>query len=545
MRTELYDIFYSILCAAAVIFASVRFMHMLQLESYQGKMYVKWLSKHKSADAVPYLMTGVVAVALSMCYPFFYYREGFYELSDMMPYAADAGYLLLLVFIGFAELKKPKVKPFVVTGRIVRLAVVLGLLAAIFTVSELLLQPLMSSLGGILLVFLLRYVPGYSLPLFVLLAYFITYPVESAVKKWYFNDAKKKLGQMRNLKKIGITGSFGKTSTKFILGTILSERFNTLFTPSSFNTSMGVTRVIRERLNADHEVFIAEMGARYKGDIKELCELVKPGIGIITSIGKQHLATFGSFENVIATKSELISALPEDGAAVLNGDNEYCRRMADVCSCKTVLLFGLDSSDLFMRATDIRTGENGSSFTLSTSEGESVKCSTKLLGRHNILNITGAAACAKLLGMSLEEIANGISKLEPVEHRLQLIPGPVTVIDDAFNANPEGVKYALDVLREFKGRRIIVTPGMVELGEEEDALNREFGRSIADAADIAILVGKGHVEPIREGLLSKGFDPDNIIKTDTLKSASEVLPLYTTPGCVVLFENDLPDNYNE
>jgi UDP-N-acetylmuramoyl-tripeptide--D-alanyl-D-alanine ligase len=544
MRSVLYNIIFSIVCSGAVILASLHSIQILQLESYQGKMYIKWLAKHRSVF-LPYLMTGVAGFALSMCYPFFYYREGFYELSDLMPYAADAAYFLLLAFIGFSELKKPKVKPLKVTGRIVRLFIALFVLAALFSVSEMFLKPVLSTLGGMTLSFLLRYAPGFLVPLFVLLAYLATYPVESAIKRWYFNDAKRILAKRPDVKKAGITGSYGKTSSKFILGTILSERYNTLITPSSYNTSMGVTRVIREQLKPEHEVFVAEMGARYKGDIKELCELVQPEYGIITSVGKQHLTTFGSFDNVIAEKSELLKALPASGTAVINGDNEHCRKMAEACSCGNVLFFGLDGDGLYMKAQDVRTGESGSVFTLVTSDGESVKCSTRLLGRQNILNIAGAAACAKQMGLTLAEIANGISKLEPVEHRLQLIPGPVTVIDDAFNANPEGTKYALEVLREFKGRRIIVTPGMVELGDEEDALNREFGRAIANSADIAILVGKGHVEPIREGLLSEGFDPDYIIKTDSLKSASELLPLYTTPGCVVLFENDLPDNYKE
>ena len=174
-----------------------------------------------------------------------------------------------------------------------------------------------------------------------------------------------------------------------------------------------------------------------------------------------------------------------------------------------------------------------------------MECTTRLLGRHNILNITAAAALAYRLGLTLDQIVSGIEKIKPVEHRLELIPGSVTVIDDAFNANPEGTRHALETIKGFPGRRIIVTPGMVELGEEEDALNEAFGREMASSVDYAILVGKLHVEPIRKGLIESGFKDENILRVDSLAAASERLPLLTQPGCVVLFENDLTDNYEE
>ena len=149
------------------------------------------------------------------------------------------------------------------------------------------------------------------------------------------------------------------------------------------------------------------------------------------------------------------------------------------------------------------------------------------------------------MGLSLEEIAAAISRLKPVQHRLELIEGPVTVIDDAFNANPEGAQEALEVLKSFSGKRIVVTPGMVELGGEESALNRAFGAAMAEAADVAILVGGERAAPIREGLLSAGFDEKNIVRAKDLNEATELLKLHTEPGAAVLFENDLPDNYDE
>ena len=191
---------------------------------------------------------------------------------------------------------------------------------------------------------------------------------------------------------------------------------------------MGVTRAIREKLAKDHEVFVAEMGARYTGEIDELCDLVSPQIGILTSIGKQHMETFGSQENIPNTKFELIAALPENGAAFFNADNAICRELFDrKVTVANKYLYGIDSRDeLYMRATEIVTTPRGCEFTLLAHNGESVFCKTTLLGRHNVLNMTGCAAVARYMGLSMEQIAAGIAKLKPVEHRLQLIEGPVT-----------------------------------------------------------------------------------------------------------------------
>lgn len=537
---------YWAVAAVTVVFAALPFIHMLQLESYQGKMYLKWLKKHLN-DALSFFMIGFVCLALRSSAAFLvHYGTG---IANIAYIGADALYVLLLLLMYLVDCKKEKKKPLVYTGRVKRLIVALFLIAAVFTASLFITGA--PTLNGVpswntyLLLYGLRYLPGALLPFFVFLAWLITYPVEEAVKSWYFNDARRILKGRNDLIKIGITGSYGKTSTKFILGEILKEKYDVLYTPGSFNTPMGITRVVREQLTDDHNVFIAEMGARYKGDIKELTKLVQPIYGIVTSVGKQHLETFGSLEAVVATKSELPEGIVENGACFFNGDNTICREMYKKSALKDKYLFGTEGDDLYMKASEISINGKGSLFTLLAQNGESVRCQTKLLGRHNIVNVTGAAALAYLMGLPLEEIAAAIGRLKPVQHRLELIEGPVTVIDDAFNANPEGSKEALEVLKSFSGKRIIVTPGMVELGGEEDALNRAFGEAMAEAVDIAILVGGKHIAPIREGLMEKGFDEKRIINAKNLAEATELLKQHTEPGAVVLFENDLPDNYDE
>lgn len=529
--------------SACVVLASLTLLHMLQLESYYARMYVNWVLKHLGMEFIPYLFVGLIPLMLRLCWAFFYGKNPL--LAGITYTAADIVYLFLLLVMYFSYKKRTAKKPLVFTGRIKRLIAVLFLLAFVFCAQLFVRVSMELSWREFFLANVVRYAPGMFLPVFVLLGFIATYPFEFFLQRWYYNDARKKLGSRKALVKIGITGSYGKTSTKYALGTMLSQKHSVLITPGSVNTPMGVTRIIRENLADTHEVFIAEMGARHKGDIKELCQLVQPMVGIITAVGKQHLETFGSVETIIETKSELMHALPEDGICFFNADYAYCRQMYDACALKEKYLFGTEGDDLFMRAHDVAVSGEGSTFTLTAHDGNSVACTTTLLGRPCIWNILGAAACAYKLGVRMDDIAEGIEKLEPVEHRLQLIKGPITVIDDAFNSNPVGSKEALMVLQSFDTKRIIVTPGMVELGEEEAELNRAFGRAMAQSTDIAILVGKSRIEPIREGLIEAGFDAASIVCVQTLAEATAVLPSYTEPGCVVLFENDLTDNYDE
>ena len=269
-------------------------------------------------------------------------------------------------------------------------------------------------------------VPPYPLfiavPYLALAAGYLMQPVENRINEGFKNQARAILKQRDDLIKIGITGSYGKTSTKFILAAILSERFRVLATPASFNTPMGLTRVIREQLDNTHQIFLAEMGARHVGDIRELVDLVHPTIGLITSVGPQHLETFHDIEIVANTKFELIEGVTEaNGMAFFSMDNGWVSKLYDRATCKKFAA-GLQGTNLDMRADDITVGPSGSQFILRNAFGETVKCTTRLLGRHNIQNIVLASCCAEKLGMSMPEIARGIARIKPVEHRLPAHP---------------------------------------------------------------------------------------------------------------------------
>ncbi|MCL2495516.1 MAG: UDP-N-acetylmuramoyl-tripeptide--D-alanyl-D-alanine ligase [Oscillospiraceae bacterium] len=381
-------------------------------------------------------------------------------------------------------------------------------------------------------------------PWTVLLANAVNAPIERAIRKHYINEAKEKLENSPNLIVIGITGSYGKTSVKHFLHTLLRAKFNVLMTPGGANVPMSVVRTIREELNASHEIFICEMGAKNVGDIKELCDIVHPRHGILTSIGPQHLETFGSQQNVIKTKFELADALPPEGILFANGDDENIRtKLHKYANVITYSPFENGSSYF---AEDIVADHRGTTFTFVTPQGERESFTSKLIGRHNVVNLVGAAAAAHTLGVPLRALKGQMRKIVPVRHRLELLDhgGGLLVIDDAYNSNPTGAKAALDALALFEGTKILVTPGMVELGPRQEELNRAFGAQAAAICDFIALVGAAQTRPIREGVLSAGFDPAKLIIEEDLSAAlAKVYALPFDGRKIILLENDLPDTY--
>ena len=352
---------------------------------------------------------------------------------------------------------------------------------------------------------------------------------------------------MPDLKIIGITGSFGKTSTKHYLARILSEEFDTLITPGSFNTPMGVVRTVRELLKPYNQVFICEMGAKQVGDIKEICDIVHPQTGIITAVGPMHLETFKSIDNVCRTKFELADALPGDGLAVINNDSDPCA--ARPVDNVRALRYGISNlSGCDYAATDIHYTPFGTTFTVKGPDGLAIEMETRLLGECNVSDLLGSIVIALQMGMKPAQIRSAVASIEPVEHRLSIrqTPGNVTVIDDAFNSNPTGARMAVDVLAHFTdGKRIIITPGMVELGDRQAELNEEFGNYMASGnrADYIFIVGLTNRDALRRGVENAGFDADKVIIADNFNDAQQKLTPYLTGGTTVLYENDLPDSF--
>ncbi len=500
----------------ALSIRSLHFVHMLQLNSYRPERYSKWCKENDSQlihwrSLLPALLLPIMYLPTE--------------------YAYAAGTVVLALTLVLNRPKKAK-KPLVFTARVKRLLVTLFLLYALIFV----LCFFLSSLRCIGFAALLSLLPWF----WVGAVNRLLLPLERYISNRFVLDARRRLESMPELTVIGITGSYGKTSTKSFLHALLSVRYNVLMTPESYNTTMGVVRTIRERMKPSHEIFIAEMGAKNPGDIREICDLVSPKYGIITSIGEQHLETFRSIDNVVKTKFELADVLPENGCLVANADNSYiATRLQEKEPACQVITYGLKDGDFTATIDRIDTG--GCTFTV-TACGRSQVFTTKLLGAHNIQNLLACIAMAVRLGIPMNELVYPVRLLRPVEHRLQLLPNDF--IDDAYNSNPAGFRSALDVLAQFDAQRVLVTPGMVELGERQEPLNRELGTYAADKCDYAVLVGERQAPPLREGLLSGGFDEQRLFVVNTLQDGLAVLnALPRAEKRIVLLENDLPDNF--
>lgn len=443
-----------------------------------------------------------------------YYLRMFQQNS----YKSDRFLKWLPEFAGlepFRFRKKYKVR-FAVTARVVRLLVVSTALGASVAV---LFRP-----WGVITVLLVPYL--------MLAANWLLTPVEKAINRWYYNDAARRLAERPDLTIIGVTGSYGKTSTKNYLYRILSEKYNVLITPGNYNTTLGVIRTIRERLQPYHQVFIVEMGAKQPGDIKEICDLVHPTIGIVTAVGSMHLETFKTFEAIQNTKFELVRALPSDGFGVINqsspGISSY-RNVPDHCEIARYSL------------PEIEYTSSGSVF-----EFKGERFQTPLLGDGNILDIVAALHVADRLGIPVSKQKTAVSKLQSVEHRLSRSRrGGLTILDDAYNSNPDGAAMALDVLGKMKcdGRRIVVTPGFVEMGDAQESAAYNLGSQAAAAADFLIIVNELNREAIRLGAVQGGMNEDNIICVDNLDQAAACVGSLAKPGDIVLYENDLPDTF--
>ena len=374
------------------------------------------------------------------------------------------------------------------------------------------------------------------LPLFMVISHFLCLPIEKLVMDFYIKKATKKLSLMP-CKKIAITGSFGKTTTKNILLQILSQKYKVCATPKSYNTPMGVCKTILENLTEKDDFFIVEMGARHKGDIAFLCKLVGVDYGILTPVGKCHIETFKSLDNVEKTKFELCENVKN--FVVINGKSDSNLKLYENCEKKKYLIC---TNESFAYASGVQVKDLKTFFTLHIDKTK-IEVSTSLFGKSNVDNIVVASALAYLLGVNILDIKKGIESLKPIPHRLELIKGFAYVLDDSYNSNFSGFKQALEVLSNFKGKKILVTPGMVELGSEQFELNFQIAKNMAKVCDEIVVMNKVNREAILKGLREEKFDEKRIHLATSRKEQTEILKKIITKDSVVLFENDLPDNY--
>ncbi|MFN2452168.1 MAG: Mur ligase family protein [Candidatus Dormibacteria bacterium] len=374
-------------------------------------------------------------------------------------------------------------------------------------------------------------------------------PAEARINAGYVRTATARVREL-SPEIVAIAGSYGKTSTKHILGALLTPSTPTLVTPKSFNTLMGVTRTVNEQLSATQRTFVVEMDAYDVGEIASICRVAPPGLAVVTSVGPQHLERFGTVQRIADALYEVVAALPPGGTAVIYAGERESRRLADRAARAgvRVVRYGMEGDgELEVTASQLRVDPAGSHFRVRwAAEAVDVSVNLPLLGSHQVLNTAAALAVVRLLGHDLEAAVGATATLEPVPHRLQPVPtaNGITVIDDSYNANPVGVHNGLDVLAAMPpGQRILVTPGLVELGPLEEAENRRYGAHAARVCDQVIVVSSRPGVAVLAGLREGGLDAARVHEVASLAGATEAIGRLARPGDCVLFANDLPDTY--
>lgn len=419
------------------------------------------------------------------------------------------------------------------TKRIIRLAILYFLILLAITL------PYFIFVENFWWIFFGVIIEFFAVPVIFVLTALIIQPFETLIKKLYIKKACKALDNFKGIK-VAITGSFGKTSTKNFLTTFLKDRYKVCATPKNFNTPMGLCRTVLENLKPTDEILIIEMGARHEGDIAELMKMSKPQFGILTAVGEQHLQSFGSLEKIKKTKFELCEHMPKSGKVVFDGASDNTKELFEKFRGEKYLV-GVSGGCCYIK--DEKFSRKGSSFKIVI-DGEEFKAKTKILGSEMLNDIAVAAYMAYLLGVESEETIEKISLLIPAPHRLQLIENPFcTIIDDSYNSNLLGAQQACECLKLFKGKKIVVSPGLVEQGDKQYELNYKLGKKIASCCDEFLIMNETNKIALTKGAIAGGMKKQNLHYAYSRKEQAEVLKKLQEKSSVVLFENDLPDNF--
>lgn len=527
------------LTAAIIFLSSAKFLLIAQQTGYSPRALKTWYdgagANYKNRLMLLSLMSFLAFCVVGSCF---------------IPVVGEnvAAYLGIVPFILFTAIfikteRGANVKlPFKKTGRAIRLCitycVVLFVTCRLFCfAADVIAYLVKNDVVALLRYCVIAFIPM-LLPFTLTLALAVNKPFEEIRNRRFVERARLILKQSRAVK-IGITGSYGKTTVKELLKSMLSECGSVISTPESYNTPLGIALTVKDGVDVDF--FIAEMGAKKKGDVKELCDIVMPSVGVLTGINSQHLQSFGSIDVIKKTKFELFEGLVGDKTAVFSADCAgakalYGRFVGDKYSA------GINGD--FVRAENVILSENGASFDLVIKGEKPVRCETSLLGKHNVSNLCLAAAVAFKLGASVSNIVGGAAKCSFVPHRLQPMKSKSggIILDDAYNSSEDGAAAALNVLAEFGGKKIVVTPGLVELGERQEFANEELGKKIAEVADVVVITGKTNAEAVSRGLSFK-MSENAIMFADTATAAVQTLGGIKT-GEVCLFLNDLPDSFS-
>lgn len=389
-------------------------------------------------------------------------------------------------------------------------------------------------------------------PIMISIIVLLFQPFFVLLRNFTLRKAKNKMGKIKSvsgLKVIAITGSYGKTTTKEFLSTILSKKYKVLKTNEHQNSEIGIAKCILKELKPSHQVFVVEIGAYNKGKVKEVCSMVNPKIGMVTGVNEQHLALFGSLENLLSSEGgrELADSLPKDGLLAVNGDNKYCvdlykKSLKPDFNRKRIYSLSNKTLDSNIWADSIEVFKDRISFIAMSKSGEMAHFDVKVLGKQNVQNLLGAILIARELGMTFGEISDACKNISQAQGGMVLIKGKhgIDIINSSYSANPDGVVADLNYFHVFMGKRVIVMPCLIELGKKSSEIHRKLGSEIAKICDFAIITTKDRFEDIRNGATEAGMREDDILLCDNAKDIYSLITLSCKQGDAVLLEGRVP-----
>lgn len=527
-----------IVCTCFFYVATYKSLGALQQCGYKNGSFARWLRRKDNLyynrlalwAGLGLLSTGVVALTFSFA------GTRLALLLSAIPF------LLFCVLFCIADRKYALKVPVAATGRLKRLSAVYVLFTACVSYLVIALLAFIGKLIDSELYDVFRFLPFTLMPLLLPWILCLANAADGLYEKPRNKKFVKRAGQVLDETKIlrvAVVGSYGKTSVKNILKNILSAKYSVVATPESYNTPVGIAKTVTGGEFSGKEVLVAEMGARRVGDVAELCALVKPDFAVFTGVCEQHIETFGSLENVLKGKSEILKGT--SGKVICGGElrEKIVSLPVEVASLsdKEKCVY----ADYGALIAELNLKPEGTSFVLRLPARKEIFVDTPLLGKHSAENVALAALLAAEMGLTEAEISAGIEKIEPVPHRLQLIEsGGVHILDDSYNANPVGAAEAVEALKRFGGRKFVVTPGLVETGILDEKLNGELGARLV-GLDVVVLVGETLVGAIKAGYTAAGGETEKLVVRPTLEAAREYLADVLETGDAVLFLNDLPD----
>ncbi len=501
-----------------LIYAARRTLFLLyfwQLKEYRLDRFLSSVKENRSI-----VFPKVIFFPALLWISFFFVRESgldyFWQIITILFYVFLGFISLVLFFLRKWRLPKFTLKMAVLCTSVFLVEVILLLVCAKSFLIFIL------TLDIFLIFFVSLFVSVFQLPVFL-------------AKRTIERKAALKVQDAKNLIVIGITGSFGKTSTKEFLYTILSEKYNCLKTEGNINTKIGIAQFVLKNLKSEHQVFICEMGAYKIGEIRDICQMVKPKIGIITGINQQHLDLFGSQENIVKAKFELIDALPSAGTAIFNWDNDIVRSKIKALPQDRRTIFCSTKEEIGVWSEDIAVSKDEISFKVFSKSDKPSEFKLNLLGAQNVINVLMAIACAKELGASIEEIKAGVQLIGPEQGGMKLYRNKngVSIIDSSYSANPDGVMAALEYLKTWPKKKILVMPSLIELGAASPEIHKNIGRTISQVCDLAIITTKEHFADIAKGA-------DKILLIESAADVAYKIKQFVSEDDVVLLEGRVP-----